>query len=97
MSIPTALQEQIQTEVALMDASAMTRAYEEAEHVLAYGAFRAQRSVLSADDMQKMHVAVEYMVRIEGRQQGTGWWYRARRRPQLMHKAMMAARSLVRA
>ena len=42
------------------------------------------RQILTAKETQAVHLAIEFLVRIECRQNGRGWWFRWRRRMQLV-------------
>lgn len=42
------------------------------------------RKVLSREESQAIDIAIEMLVRIECREKGKGWWYRAKRRTQLV-------------
>ena len=56
----------------------------EAEETLSRYAAIVNFKYLDSNEENELNSAVEILVRIECLEKGKGWWYRAKRRPQIM-------------
>ena len=56
----------------------------QAEETLSRYATTVSFKYLDSNEANELHTAVEILVRIECLEKGKGWWYRAKRRPQIM-------------
>ena len=87
----TEAQAHIQAQVAVMTLEETQIMYAAAAARLMKMCMLGRVKLASDDEVQEALQAVEMMVRIEGRQGGGGWWFRAKRRPQLMAEAIREA------
>jgi hypothetical protein len=92
MSCPAAEQLKIQREVARMSVAEMAAEYEHARATALGICVQGTTRMLNDGHLRIAHSAIEYMVRIECRENGGGWFYRMRRRPALMRAALQSAK-----